>query len=246
MTDPASLAIIAVAFVAGGFLKGFAGLGLPLVTVTVLNFVFGLPAAVALMTVSGLATNAYQAFGGPHLREGFLRIWPFIAACCLFVWFGTGILVSVDQRLLVIALGLLLAVSAALAILGWSPSLSRPTQRWLGPLVGALNGLCCGITGITSVPSVIYVRALGMPREMMIQAMGALFGLSYIAIVAALVVRGTYEMEVGLVSALAVPPAFAGMWLGRRLRLRTDPARFTTLFNWTLLAIGSAIVVRAI
>ena len=246
VTDPASLLIIAVAFLAGGTLKGFAGMGLPLVTVAVLTFAFGLPNAVALMTVSGLVTNLWQAVGGRRTKEAFVRILPFTLACCLFVWFGTGILVSFDERILVATLGVLLAAYASLAIAGWSATIDPRTDRWLGPIAGAVNGVLCGITGITSVPSVIYVRALGLPRETMIQAMGILFGLSYVAIIFALGARGTLDLQLGALSALAVVPAVAGMWLGRRLRFALDHARFTAVFNWILLMIGIAVALRSI
>ena len=227
-------------------MKGFAGMGLPLVTVAALTFAFGLPNAVALMAVPGLVTNLWQSFGGSETRTAFRRIWPFLVACCLFVHVGTGILVSVDQRILVALLGGLLFLYAALAIVGWSPAISPATDRWLGPFAGAMNGICCGITGITSVPSVIYVRSLALPRETMIQSMGILFGLSYVAIVVSLAVRGTLNVEVGTLSALAVAPALAGMWAGRRLRFQTDQAKFALIFNWLLLAIGGFMVVRSL
>ena len=246
MTDPISLAIITLAFAIGGFVKGFAGMGLPLVTIAALTFAFGLPNAVALMTVSGLATNLWQAFGGNATREAFRRILPFLVACCLFVWFGTGVLVSFDESVLVVALGLLLVAYASLALTGWNPRITPAQDRWLAPVLGAVNGVCCGITGITSVPSIIYVRAMGLPRETMIQAMGMLFGLSYVAIVIALAIRGTLNVEIGTLSLLAVLPAFAGMWLGRRVRFRTGEAGFAQLFNWLLLLIGLGLILRSI
>ena len=245
MTDPTSLLVIALAFAAGGFVKGFAGMGLPLVTVAALTFAFGLPNAVALMTVSGLVTNLWQSFGRDADRA-FRAIAPFLIFCCLFVWVGTGILLTFDQRMLVVALGALLAVYALSSIAGWRLTLTSAQDRWAGPLLGAVNGVSCGITGITSVPSVLYVRALGLSRETMIQAMGMLFGLSYVAIVLSLWLRGTLNVEVGGLSALAVLPALAGMGVGRAVRLRTDPATFARVFDRVLLVIGLGMAARAL
>lgn len=241
-----SLAIIALAFVAGGFVKGFAGMGLPLVTVAALTFAFGLPVAVMLMVVPGLVTNLWQALGGSQTRAAMRRIWPFLVACCAFVWFGTGILVSFDADTLVVGLGVLLTTYAAVSIAGVRLAVPAAQEWWMGPACGAINGVACGVTGITSVPSVLYVNGLGMPRERMIQAMGMLFGLSYVAISAALWLRGTLNVEVGTLSVLAVLPALAGMWLGRRARFATSEAGFKRAFNWLLLAIGVYLVVRGL
>ena len=244
LTEPLAWLVIASAFLGGGFVKGFAGMGLPLVTVAALTFVFGLPAAVMLMIVPGLVTNLWQALGGEETGAAMRRIWPFLVACCAFVWFGTGILVSFDADALVVTLGLLLAGYAAAAIGGLRLDVPAAHEWWMGPVLGAVNGVACGITGVTSVPSVLYVNGLGMPRERMIQAMGMLFGLSYVAIVVALWVRGTLGVEVSAFSAMAVLPALAGMWLGRRARFLTSETRFRRIFNWLLLAIGLYLIVR--
>lgn len=246
MTEPVSLVIIALAFAGGGFVKGFAGMGLPLVTVAALTFVFGLPAAVALMVVPGLVSNLWQAVGGTETAAAMRRIWPFLLACCACVWFGTGVLAAIDADLLIVGLGVLLAAYATITIAGVRLEVPAAQEWWMGPLFGAVNGVACGITGITSVPSVLYVNGLGMPRERMIQAMGMLFGLSYVAISAALWVRGLLDVQVGALSVLAVLPALAGMWLGRRLRFATSEAGFKHVFNWVLLAVGVYLAVRGL
>ena len=245
MTDLISLTIIAFAFALGGFVKGFAGMGLPVITVAVLTFAFGLPTAVMLMAVPGLVTNVWQALGGSETREAFRRILPFLAACCAFVWFGTGILISSDPDVLVLFLGALLAAYATLLIVGVRVEVPARQEWWMGPVFGSINGVACGITGITSVPSVLYVNGLSMPRERMIQAMGMLFGLSYVAIVASLWIRDALVLQTSWLSALAVLPALGGMWLGRRARLTTSEATFRHWFNWFLLAAGLYMVVRS-
>ena len=245
-TDPLTLTIVALAFAGGGFVKGFAGMGLPLVTVAALTFAFGLPAAVMLMVVPGLVTNLWQAVGGSETGAAMRRIWPFLLACCACVWFGTGILATFDANALVVGLGALLALYAAITIGGVRLDVPRAQEWWMGPVFGAVNGVACGITGITSVPSVLYVNGLAMPRERMIQTMGMLFGLSYVAISAALWLRGMLSVEIGALSVFAVAPALCGMWLGRRARFTTSDATFRRVFNWLLLAIGLYLIVRGV
>ncbi|MEL7401002.1 MAG: sulfite exporter TauE/SafE family protein, partial [Pseudomonadota bacterium] len=108
MTDPLSLAIIAFAFITGGFVKGAAGLGLPVITVAVLASVFGLKSAMALMVVPGIVTNFWQATTGGKAADVMRRIAIFHLPSLVTIWFGTGLLIVLDGAYLVMALGFIL------------------------------------------------------------------------------------------------------------------------------------------
>jgi len=245
MTDPVSIAAIVLAFLLGGGVKGLAGMGLPAVTVAVLTFAFGLPAAMALMIVPGLLTNFWQATSGGHAWPALRRILPFLLASLCTIWFGTGLLVTMDSSWLVFVLGMILTVYALVNLLGFVVNISRAHERWIGPLFGAVNGVTTGMTGVTSTPSVIYLNGLGMKRDMMVQAMGLLFFISYIVLSGALWLRGLLNTEIGLISVAAVIPALVGMEIGRRLRSYTTESSFKRVLNYVLLAMGLYLMVRS-
>src|SRR5690606_4573999 len=58
--SPESLVLIAVALGAGAIVKGATGMGLPLIAVPALAASFGVPHALAIMTVPILVTNIWQ------------------------------------------------------------------------------------------------------------------------------------------------------------------------------------------
>ena len=68
--DIATLALLALGLVAGGVTKGFAGSGLPTVSVASMAIVIDVPTAVALMPIPLLVANARQAFRGGYMQIG--------------------------------------------------------------------------------------------------------------------------------------------------------------------------------
>lgn len=245
MTDPISLAVIFGAFLVGGSVKGLAGLGMPVITVAVLTFAFGLPNAMALMVAPGLIANLWQAVSGGHATAAMRRIAIFLVPSLFTIWFGTGLLVTLDADWLVALLGIILSLYAITGISGFSLTIPRDREWWIGPIFGAVNGVTTGMTGVTSTPSVIYMNGLGMQRDMFIQALGLLFLISYVVLSLSLWLRGLLDMEVGALTLFACVPAMAGMALGRALRQRTSEAGFKRLFFRMLLAIGLYLIARA-
>ncbi|MFD0917496.1 sulfite exporter TauE/SafE family protein [Pseudahrensia aquimaris] len=244
MTDPSSILIISMAFVFGGFVKGAAGLGMPVITVAILAFVFNLPSAMALMLIPGLATNAIQAVAGPDWRGMLKRIAPFLIPSLFTIWFGTGLLVTIDNSILIIMLGVILLIYAVIGLAGFTMQIPPVRELWIGPVFGAVNGVFTGLTGVTSTPSVIYLNGLGLAREHMVQAMGLLFLISYIVLTACLFIRGLVTPTVGAMSAFAMLPALVGLGIGTFMRKRMSEKRFKKVFYVVLIGLGLYLITR--
>lgn len=225
-------------------MKGLAGLGLPVITVAVLTFAFGLPNAMALTIAPGLVANLWQAVSGGYLIAALKRIAIFLVPSLFTIWFGTGLLVTLDSDWLVVMLGVILTIYATIGISGFSVTIPLRKEKWIGPVFGAVNGITTGMTGVTSTPSVIYVNGLGMKREMFIQSLGLLFLISYFVLTGSLWLRGLLNVEVGTLSLVACIPTLAGMALGRFLRKRTSEAGFRRLFFRILLVLGVYLILR--
>lgn len=238
--------IIAVTFLAAGTVKGMIGLGLPTVALALLTATLGLEAAMALMLVPSFVTNLWQGMVGGQLRAIVARLWPFLVAATATVWIGGALATSIDVALLSALLGLLVLFYGAMGLVRAAPALSVSTERWAGPLTGAVNGVLTGMTGSFVVPGVPYLQALGLPRDMLVQAMGVLFTLSTLALGLALSGRGFLGPETGLISLAAVVPALIGMVIGQRLRQSIDEAAFRKVFFSALLVLGAFIVARAL
>ncbi len=245
MSDPLLLVLVGATFVLAGVVKGVIGMGLPTVSLAILTATVGLHAAMALLIVPSFVTNLWQALAGGHTRAVLARTGAFLTCATLTVWLGAMALGRVDVATLSALLGLLLVAYGGVGLARFQPRVSPGVERWLGPFAGVTNGVLTGMTGSFVVPGVLYLQALGMPRDMLIQAMGMLFTASTVALAIALGGQRLLALDTGLVSVAAVAPALAGMVLGRRLRRRLSEEGFRRAFFTSVVLIGAYIVARA-
>ncbi len=245
MTDPATLIIIFVTFLIAGGVKGVIGLGLPSVSLALLTATLGLPQAMALLLVPSFITNLWQAVVGGNGLPVLKRLWPFLIMATVTVWIGATALTRVDLALLSGLLGVLLVSYSALSLLKVRIAITPRYEAWAGPMFGTMNGVLTGMTGSFVVPGVMFLQAIGLPRDMFIQAMGMLFTVSTVALAVALKGNDLLSADLGILSAAGVVPAVTGMVVGQRVRQRLSEERFRQVFFIALLAMGLYIIARA-
>lgn len=245
MSEAIEILVIGAVFLLAGAVKGVIGLGLPTVSLALLTAILGLQPAMALMLAPSLATNLWQAAMGGHGRAILRRLWPFLLTATATIWVGTAFAARIDVARLSMLLGVSLALYAAIGLTRARLTVSAGAERWSGPVAGCVNGVLTGMTGSFVVPGVPYMQALGLPRAMLVQAMGVLFSLSTLGLGLALAGRGLIGPELGLQSVAAIAPAVLGMVLGARLRERLSEAAFRRVFFASLLLLGFYIAARA-
>lgn len=246
MADGASLAAIIAIFLLAGMVKGVIGLGLPTVSLGLLTVVADLPTAMALLLVPSFFTNLWQAVVGGKVVEITRRIWPFLFMACVTVWLGAKALTQIDLAYLSALLGLLLITYAGLSLAGVRLALSRRQELWAGPILGTVNGILTGMTGSFVVPGVLFLQAIGLPRDRLIQAMGLLFTTSTLALAAALQSNNLLSVSLGGASLAGLFPAIIGMALGLSIRRQLSEEIFRRLFFWALLALGAYIITTSV
>ena len=246
MSDPILLALVGATFLLAGTVKGVIGLGLPALSLALLSIVTDLTQAMALLVMPSLVTNMWQACAGGNGAAIVRRLWPFLGMAGLTVWLGALALTRLDLALLSGLLGLLLIAYGGASLAGLRLSVPAARQSWAGPLTGAVNGVLTGMTGSFVVPGVMYLQAIGLSRDALVQAMGMLFTVSTLALAAALQGHGLMTMELSAVSAAALIPALAGMALGQSVRRRLAEAAFRRVFFASLVALGLYIFAGAL
>jgi len=236
--DTSELAVIAAVFLFAGTVKGVVGMGLPTVAIALLTASIGLSEGIVLMVVPSLASNLWQALVGGALAEILRRLWLYLLTIIAGAWVGVNIFGRSDPALLTALLGLLLCAYAGFGLA--SPRLPAPGRHegWLSPLLGSVNGVLTGLTGTFFMPGVPYFRALGFPRDVMVQAMGVLFFVSTAALGIALGGHGRLDTGSAAISALATVPALLGMVAGAWIRRRLSEQRFQQVLLIALLLLG--------
>lgn len=242
MFDIPTLIIIIATFLLAGTIKGTVGLGLPTVSLALLTVAIDMPTAMALMLVPAFVSNIWQATAGGQGRIVLARIWPFLLMATTMVWLGALALTRIDLHLLSALLGVLLMAYAGVNLAGFRLQLQPQQARWAGPLIGIVNGVITGMTGSFVMPGVIYLQAIGLSRDALIQAMGMLFLGSTIALGLSLQSHQLLTFELVTLSVIALPPALIGMVIGQLIRKRLSEQLFRRVFFISLELLGVYIV----
>lgn len=238
---------VAAVFIAAGAVKGVTGMGLPTVAVSLLGLWLPLGEVAAWLVLPALLTNLQQC-RGPQLRPLLRALWP--------LWLGL-VLATVAlpaawlQRAPFDARQVLGVVLVAYGAWGWwRPDLPRvplPGSGWpamlLAVSVGGLTGCVTAATAVFVLPLVPYLQALRLDKDTLVQALGLSFTVATLAL--ALRVGGTGLAGISAAgAALATAAAFAGLWLGERLRRCIDARVFQKALSAVFVLLGVANLLR--
>lgn len=233
-----TIATLTSIFLLAGGVKGLIGVGLPTVSLALLVHLMPLRDSAALMVLPAVLTNIWQASSGGHGLALLRRFWPMLTMLCIATWVGVGILVASDEHLMSGIFGLVLALYAIAGLIRPEPRPLGRAEIWMSPLVGIANGLVNGLTGSYVFPGVLYLEALRLDRDVMIQAMGILFLVASSALAISLTGHSVVTVKLLVLSAGAMLPALAGYYAGQYWRRKLPEALFRKVFLWGLLGLG--------
>ncbi|MGI9374218.1 MAG: sulfite exporter TauE/SafE family protein [Hyphomicrobiales bacterium] len=239
-----SVLLVTFVFMFGGFVKGTIGLGLPVVALAFLAAPLGLETAMAIMLAPITLTNLWQAVVGPHLITLIKRLWTFLVAAMVGIWIGVSVLAERSELLLGL-LGIILCIYSLTYFSGFRMPPPGKREWAYSPLAGGLGGLMFGMTGNLLVPGILYVQALGMKRDMLVQALGLIFFTVSSTLSISFLFHNLLSMETNLLSLYAVIPSVVGLILGQRYRHKISEEKFTRLFFIGLLITALYMIWRA-
>ncbi|MFD2205756.1 sulfite exporter TauE/SafE family protein [Kiloniella antarctica] len=246
MIEPLTMALIAVIFVFAGTVKGIVGLGLPTISLGLLTTVVDLPSAMVLILVPSLLTNIWQSLAGGNPLKIIWRIWPFLLPATGLVWLGAMAITRIDWNHLSLLLGVLLILYGSIGLKGMRLCFTRRQEFWIAPALGSINGVLTGMTGSFVIPGAMYLQAIGLSRDTLVQALGILFSLSTLALALSLRGNDILDASLGMQSLAALLPTIIGVFIGQRVRAKISEKIFRRVFFVALLLLGIYIVARSI
>src|SRR5258708_19587969 len=159
--SPLALAALFAVFVFGGLVKGVTGVGLPLVLVPLTTQFVDVPVAVALVSVSMVATNVVQSAEAGHIGAAVRHLLPILIPLAVGAVIGTHLLISIDRRKLNLIIGVSFLLLATLLLCLPRLRMSARTARWSGPFVGFRAGGLRGVSAVFGPPMIAYMVTLG-------------------------------------------------------------------------------------
>ena len=245
--DAATLGIIFVAVIIGGIFKGIVGLGLPIVSIAILLNFLPPTTVLAIVVVPIVVTNFWQA-----VRAGFdlaivRRFWLMILTFLLFFISTTYFVVGFDPRVMFGILGTCVTIFAASNLVRpQAHPLSPQTERWAGPLAGALGGLLGGVSAVWGPPMIMYFVLIQLPRDILIRSIGLIWLVGSVPLVLGYWSNGILNTQTLPLSIYACLPGLIGLWVGGRLRDHINQETFRKVMLVVLFLIGLNLIRRAV
>ena len=230
--------VIAGAFIVAGIAKGAIGMGLPPIALALMTFAVRPEDALALMVIPSMATNIWQAIYGRDFLRLLRRFWTMAATSVAALIFVAVVFGHLGSQKAMAWVGVILVLYAALALTAWRPAVSRATERWANPLIGAASGAVAGITGVAAVPFLPYMQSLDIDRHDLVQALGIMFLFIIGALTVALVTQGAFDSTNLVGAILAIVPTFMGVWIGQKARNAVSPETFRRIFLFGMFIVG--------
>ena len=237
---------VALAFLAGGLVKGAVGLGLPTVVLASLAPYMPLSQAAAILVIPSLVTNVWQLFGGPWPARSALRLAPLLLGLVVGTLLAPIGMATVNTHVATLCLGGLLVAYALVGLANRTVSLPAGTERWVSPTLGLVCGALNAATGLFVVPLVPYLQSLDMEKDELVQALALCFTAGALALALRLGMDGTPVLAELAGSALALAAALVGMPLGKALRDRTSQQVFRKCLFTVLLLVGGGLAAKAL
>src|SRR3981189_397928 len=232
------LILIAAAFLLAGFVKGVTGLGLPTVAMGLLAVTMQPSRALAIVIVPAIATNIWQTFAGPYLRDIIGRLWRLMVGTVVGIWLNAGMLTGPYARYGTIVLGVLLVIYAIVGLSKLSFRVARSDEKWIGGIVGVITGVVSAATGVQVIPSMPFMQAIGMEKDELVQALGVFFTVATVALAFNLTSAGLLDASTALPGVVAMACAFTGMFIGQAVRSRMRPEAFRRWFLIAMILLG--------
>ena len=241
------IAVLTAALFVGGIVKGVVALGLPMVAIAILlNFLPPLT-VLGILVMPIMVTNLWQSGRLGNMREPWKRFWPMIVTGLVFLFIGAELIVAMDSTFLFAVLGACVAAFSGISLAHPNmPPLRPGTEKWAGPLAGAMGGLLGGISTIWGPPMTMYFVMLKLPKDTFVQTVGLAWFAFSLPLVVAYWRNGIFSGDVIYLSAYACIPGMIGIRIGEAIRDRIDQDTFRKVMLVMLLLIGLNLIRRAL
>jgi len=125
-----------------------------------------------------------------------------------------------------VVLGAVLVVYGVMGLARLRLRLSPDLEKPLSPVIGTVSGFIAGLVGVPVIPLMPYLQALEIRPAELVQTLGIVLCATSLTLTGSLIKFGLLDGPHALLSAAAMVPSMAGMWIGQRIRARLSIEQF--------------------
>jgi uncharacterized membrane protein YfcA len=235
------LLVLAIGAAVAGFVQGISGFAFSMVALSIWAWTIEPRLAAAMAVCGGLSG---QLFNAATVRRGLHLplLWPFLAGGALGVPLGVLLLPTLDPARFKLVLGIaLLACCSGMLFARRLPSVAR-FGRAGDLLAGAFGGAMGGLGGITGAVPALWCTLRGLERDAQRAVVQNFNLIALSATLAAMLVSGTVRLDMLGGLAVVVPALLLPSWIGSRVYLGLDAARFRQVVLVVVALAGAAMI----
>ena len=230
----------------GGLIKGALGVGTPLLTEPMMELVLPPQMAIAIMAIPVVVANLWQFAQAERSTAVIARFWPTLIAILIGTWIGVKILSVIDEKTLLVLVGI--AVIAFALLQGSRFRLHLPDRlvKPAGIFFGGASGLIGGVSSFFGPMLITYLISIrGLAKNQFVSSISFLYVSAVVPWAITLYWFGILDDRLLLYSTFATLPVTLGLLLGQRVRDRISEARFQYLIIAILVVSGISMLWRA-
>ena len=240
------MVLTALALFAGGAVKGLVGIGIPLVSISLLSLFLPLPDAITLLPVPMILANIWLSFAGNHFLPALRRFWPLVLAMFVGTMVGAQVLVALDLASLNLLVGIFVVVFCLSSHVNPAMRLPSRYEAGVGVVAGGVGGFMGGLSVLFGPALIMYLTSLRLDRDTFVGVISSIYLCCSVTLVIVFGSVGVMSRAQLAESALACVPLLLGVWVGQRFRRRIDEALFRKLLLVALLGTGVRLIAIAL
>jgi uncharacterized membrane protein YfcA len=234
------------ALTCGGFIKGALGVGTPLLTVPMMALVLPPQMAIAIMAIPVVVANLWQFSQVERSTAVAGRFWPAFTGILIGTWIGVKILSIIDEKTLMIVVGIAVIAFAILQGSSYRLHLSESMVKPAGGIFGLASGVIGGVSSFFGPMLVVYLISIrDLTKNQFVSAISFLYISAVVPWAITLYLFGILDQKMLLFSAVATLPVTLGLAVGQRLRRSIGEDKFKMLIIGILLVSGTSMLWRA-
>ena len=234
------------ALTCGGFIKGALGVGTPLLTVPMMAQVLPPQMAIAIMAIPVVVANLWQFSQTERSNAIVGRFWPTFVAILIGTWIGVKILSTIDERTLLIVVGVAVIAFSLLQGSRFRRHLPDRLVKPAGVFFGGASGLIGGVSSFFGPMLITYLISIrGLTKNQFVSTISFLYVSAVVPWTLTLFWFGILDQRLLIYSTIATIPVTLGLLFGQRIRGHISEARFHNLIIGILVISGLSMLWRA-
>jgi len=171
-----TLPFVFIGIMVAAFVKGGIGFGFPTIATPLIALVTDVRSAIVLLILPNLVMDFVQLGRRPRMIMPIIRRhWVINLFAVLGTFVGTKFLATLGTRPLVLFLGVIIFLFAAMSFFEVTPRIPFGWEASLGPALGLVSGVVGGLTNLAGHMMIVYFYSIGLEKDEFVQTLSVSF-----------------------------------------------------------------------